>query len=75
LLIIDDPLQHFNRVLLLPDLLLESIETLQDKPHVDAHLVNLLSMAIHPTSDMVHLLLVVLKGLLLGDNVSPEVSL
>jgi len=75
LLVVDDPLQRVNGVLLLPDLLLEAIKTFWDQPHVNAHLVDLLSVMVHPTSNMVDLLLVVLEGFLLGNNVGSEVSL
>jgi len=75
LLILDDPLQCFNGILLLPDLLLETIEMFEDQSHVNAHLVDLLSMTIHPAGNMIDLLLVILEGLLLGNDVSPEVRL
>jgi len=73
LLVLDDPLQRFDSVLLLPDLLLEMIETLQDQSHINTHLVDILAMTVDPISNMVHLPLVVLKRLLLLDNVSPEI--
>jgi len=75
LLVLNDPFQGLDGVLLFPDLLLKTIETFQDQTHVDAHLIDILSMTVHSTSDMVNLFLVVLEGLLLGNNIGPEVSL
>jgi len=72
LLIFDNPFQGINGVLLFPDLLLETVETLQDQSHVDAHLVDLLSMTVHPTGDVVNFLLVVPEGLFLGKDIGLE---
>jgi len=75
LLVLDDPLQCFNGVLLFPDLLLKTIETLQDQSHVDAHLVDILAVTIDPTSNMVDLPLVIFERLLLLNDVGSEVRL
>jgi len=75
LLVFDDPLQRFDGVLLFPDLLLKMIEMFQDQSHVDAHLVDILTMTVYPTRNMVNLLLVILEGVLLGNDVGSELSL
>ena len=69
LLVLNDPLQRLDGVLLFPDLLLKMIQMFQDQLHVDAHLVDVLSVTIYPTGNMVNLLLVVLERLLLGNDV------
>jgi len=73
LLVFNDSLQRVYGVLLLPDLLLEAIKTFKDQSHVNAHFVDLLPMTIHSTRNVINLLLVVLEGLLLGNDVGPEV--
>ena len=73
LLILNDPLQRINGVLLFPDLLLQPVETFQDQPHVDTHLIDVLPVTVDSTSNMVYLPLVVLKSLLFLDDVSPEI--
>ena len=75
LLILDDPLQRLDGVLLLPYLLLKTVKTLQDQSHVDAHLVDVLTMTVYPTRNMVDLLLVILERLLFGNNVGTKLSL
>jgi len=75
LLVLDDPLQCLDGILLLPDLLLQTIETLQDQSHVDTHLVDVLTVTVYPTRDMVDLLLVILESLLLGNDVGTKFGL
>jgi len=75
LLVLDDPFQGLDGVLLFPDLLLKTVKTLQDQSHVDAHLVDVLTMTVYPTRNMVDLLLVILERLLLGNNVGTKLSL
>jgi hypothetical protein len=75
LLILDNPLQRLDGILLFPDLLLQTIKTLEDQPHVDAHLVDVLAMTVHSTRHMVDLFLVVLERLLLGNDIGAEVRL
>ena len=75
LLVLDDPLQRLDGVLLLPDLLLQTIETFQNQSHVDAHLVDVLTVTVYPTRDMIDLLLVILECLLLGNDIGTKLSL
>jgi len=51
------------------------VETFQNQPHVDAHLVDILTVTVYPTRNMVDLLFVILEGVLLGNNVGSELSL
>jgi len=74
-LIFYDSLQRFDGVLLLPDLLLKTVETFQNQSHVDAHFVDVLTMTVYPTRNMVNLLLVILEGILLGNDVGMKLSL
>jgi len=75
LLVLDDPLQRVNGVLLLPDLLLESVKTFEDHPHVDTDLVDILAVTIDMPGGVLNLLFVIIKGLLLCNDVGPEVCL
>jgi len=75
LLIFDYSLQGINRLLLAQDLLLELIQTLQDHPHVDADLVDILSMMVNMPSGVFDLLFVIRERLLFGNNIGPELHL
>jgi len=75
LLILNDPLQHVDSLLLAQDLLLELIQTSQDHPHVDANLINVLPMTINTPRGVFDLLLVIIKRFLFGNNVGPKLRL
>ena len=72
LLVLDDPFQRVNGLLLVEDLLLELIQTLQDHPHVDADLINILAMTIDTPSGVFDLPLVIRESLVLGNDIGPE---
>jgi len=74
-LILDDPLQRVNHLLLAQDLLLELIQTLQDHPHVDADLIDVLSMTINTPHGVFNLSLMIFKRLLFGNDIGPELCL
>jgi len=75
LLVLYDPLQCGDSVLLFEDLLLELVQMFQDQPHINNHLVDVLSMTIDSSSDKfkVNLSLVISEHLLLLNDVSPDI--
>jgi len=72
-LVLDNPLQHLYGLLLFQGFLLKLVQAFQDHSHVDAHLVDVNSMAVNPLGNVINLLLVVLEDLLFGNNIGPEV--
>ena len=75
LLIFDDPFQCIDGVLLFPDLLLKPVKTLQHQLHVDTDLVDVLAMTIDMPRGVLNLPLVIVKSLLLRNDIGPEVCL
>jgi len=75
LLILHNPLQRVNSLLLAQDLLLELIQTLQDHPHVDTDLIDVFTMMINAPSGVFDLSLVISKRLLFSNNIGPELRL
>jgi len=75
LLVLNDPLQRVNGVLLFPNLLLEQVKTFQDQPHVDTDLVDVLVVTIDTPRGMLNLPLVIVEGFLFRNDIGPEISL
>jgi len=73
LLILDDPLQCGDGVLLLPDLALEFLQMVEDETHIDTHFVDILAVTIDMSRDVFDFLFVIIEGLLLGNDIGPEV--
>jgi len=72
LLILHNPLQRINSLLLAQDLLLKLIQTLQDHPHVNTDLIDVLSMMVNTPSGVFDLSFVICKRLLFGNDIGPE---
>jgi len=75
LLVLNDPFQRINGVLLFPDLLLEPVKTLQDHLHVNTDLVDVLAVMIDTPRGVLDLPFLIVKSLLLGNDISPEIRL
>ena len=75
LLVLDDPLQRVNSLLLLQSPLLKLVQPLQNHSHVNTHFVDIGLMMVNPLGHMVDLLLVVLERLLLSNDIGSEVRL
>ena len=73
LLVFNNPFQCVNGVLLLPNLLLESVKTFQDHSHVDTNLIDILVMTIDAPCGVLNLPLVIGKRLLFRNDISLEV--
>ena len=73
LLVLDDPFQSINGLLLIENLLLEFVKTLQDHPHVDTDLVDILAMAIDAPRGVFDLPLVILEGLFFCNDIGSKI--
>jgi len=75
LLIFNDPLRCVNGILLFPDLLLEPVKMFQYQSHINTDLVDILAMTIDTPRGVFNLSFVIVKSLLLHNDIGPEVCL
>jgi len=75
LLVLNDPFQRIDSVLLLPDFLLKPVKMFQDQPHINTDLVDVFTVTIDAPRGVLDLPFVIVESLLLHNDVGPEISL